>query len=149
MINKWIIELKIILLLLFFVTGSPSPNSLQDQERAVDEPDLNSVNLILQEDDTTVHNAAHRDGQEERVQNGESYGNLEVEVHHHAPISDTQNTNEEKDLSILEKQAQIHDEFKDTNANGVGYVLSQAPTAADKSQPNHVVNNKKLVNFFF
>ncbi|KAG7325138.1 hypothetical protein KOW79_011454 [Hemibagrus wyckioides] len=129
---------------------SPSPNvhSSQDQDGAVDEPDLNSVDLSLQEDDTAVHEAAQRDEQEGR-EDGESCGHLEVEVHQQTPMLDTQNTKEGSDLSILDERTQIHDNTVDTNANGVGYVLSQAPTAADKSQPNHVVNNKKLATFFF
>lgn len=134
----------------FFLLHSPSPNvhSSPDQDGAVDEPDLNSVDLSLQDDDTAVHKAAQRDGQEGR-EDGESCGHLEVEVHQQAPMLDTQNTNEGSDLSILDERTQIHDNTVDSNANGVGYVRSQAPTAADKSQPNHVVNNKKLATFFF
>ncbi|XP_060715474.1 sorting nexin-11 [Tachysurus vachellii] len=130
---------------------SPSPNvhALQDQEGAVDEPDLDSVDISLMEDDTTVHNAAHRDGQAGRIQDTESCGHLEVEVHQYTPVLDTQNTKEGNDLSIIDEQTQIHVNTKDTNANGVGYVLSQAPSVADNSQPNHLVNNKKLANFFF
>ncbi|KAK3529669.1 hypothetical protein QTP70_033698 [Hemibagrus guttatus] len=133
---------------------SPSPNvhSLQDQDRAVDEPDLNSVDLSLQEDDTAVHKVAHSDSQEGWGEDGgevdgERCGHPEVVVHQHLPMLDTQNTTEGSDLSIRDEQTQIHDNTMDTNANGLGYVLSQAPTAADKSQPNHVVNNKKA--FFF
>ncbi|MCJ8738525.1 hypothetical protein PDJAM_G00036600 [Pangasius djambal] len=132
-------------------TESPSSNvpSLQHEEGAVDEPDLNSVDLQLQEDNTTIHNAARRDGREGRVQDGESCGQLEAEVHQHVAILDMQNTKERSGVSILDERTQIHDNTKDTNANGVGYVVSQAPTAADKSQPNHVASNKKFVNFFF
>ncbi|TSK14696.1 Sorting nexin-11 [Bagarius yarrelli] len=127
---------------------SPSPNvhSLQDQKEATDEPDLISVDMSSQEDDVAVYDSARIDGQEGRAQNGESYGQLEVEVHQHVPMLDTQNT---KSSAILDEQTQMHDNSKDTNANGVGYVLPQAPTAADKSQLNHVVNHKKLVNIVF
>ncbi|XP_053496718.1 sorting nexin-11 [Ictalurus furcatus] len=128
---------------------SPSPNvpSLQHEEGAVDEPDLNSVDLRLQEDDTTIHN--RRDGQEGRVQDGESCERLEVDVHQQVPILDIQNTKEGSGISILDEQKPIHDNTKDSIANGVEYVVSQAPTEADKSQLNHVANNNKLVNFFF
>lgn len=102
----------------------------------------------MQEDDTTIDIAAHRDGQEERVQDGENCGHLEVEVHQRVPVLDTQNTKERSDLNILDEQTQMHDNTKDTNANGVECVVSQAPTEADKSQSNHVASNKKLVSFF-
>ncbi|XP_046710470.1 sorting nexin-11 isoform X1 [Silurus meridionalis] len=130
---------------------SPSPNiiSLQHQEGAANDPDLNSVDLSVQEDDTTLHNVAHRDDQLERIKDREINGHLEVEVHQHVAILDTQNTNEEHGICILDAQTQIHDNTKDTNGNGVGYVVSQAPAAGDKSQLNHVASNKKLVDFIF
>ncbi|KAF4085106.1 hypothetical protein AMELA_G00113720 [Ameiurus melas] len=127
---------------------SPSPNvpSLQ-HEGAVDEPDLNSVDLRLQEDDTSIHNRT--DSQEGRVQDGESCERLEVDVHQQVPILDIQNTKEGSDISILDERKQIHDNTKNSNANGIGYVVLQAPTEAEKSQLNHVTNSNKLVSFFF
>lgn len=102
----------------------------------------------MQEDDSSIHNSTPRDDQEGRLQDGERCGHQEVEVHQHVPVLDTQNTQEGSDISILDEQTQLHDNIKDTNGNGVGYVISQAPTAADKSQPNHVTSNKKLATFF-
>lgn len=102
----------------------------------------------MQEDDSTIHNAAHHDGQEVGVQDRESCRHLEVEVHYHVPILDIQNTTEGSDIIILDEQTELHDNPTDTNANGVGYVVSQAPTSADKSQPNHVASNKRMVNIF-
>ncbi|XP_053368075.1 sorting nexin-11 [Clarias gariepinus] len=130
---------------------SPLPNvsPLRHEEGGADEPDVNSVDLRLQDDDAPLNNAAHRDRHEETVQNEENCGYLQVDVHQHVPILDNQNTKERSDISILDEQTKIDNNLKDTNANGVGYVVTQSPTAADKSQPNHVASNKKLVNFFF
>lgn len=133
----------------FLVIRSPFLNvpASQHGEGAVDEPDLKTVDSSLQED-STVHNAVYRDGQEGKVEDGESCGHLEVEVHQHVPILDTQNSKEGSDIHIQDEQTQLHDNIEDTNANGLGYVVSQPPTAADKSQPNHVASNTTLATFF-
>lgn len=131
-----------------FFIYSPSPNlsSLQHEEGAVDEPNLISDSR-LQDNDSNIFNTTPRDGQE--VQDVESCGHLEVEVHQQVSVFETQNTKEGNDISILDEQTQLHDNTRDTNANGVGYIVSQASTATDKSQPNHVASNKKLATFFF
>ncbi|XP_060795822.1 sorting nexin-11 isoform X2 [Neoarius graeffei] len=128
---------------------SPSPNvpPVRHEGGAVDKPDLNPVDSKLQEDNTTVDTAAPRDGREGSAQDWENCEHLEVEIHQHVPVLNTQNTKEGSDLGILDEQTHIHDTTMDTNANGIGCVVLQAPIAADKSQSNHVASNK-LVNCF-
>lgn len=135
----------------FFVMHSPSPNvsSSQHEDGAVDEPNVISVDSRLQDNDSMIYNSTPRDGQEVMAQDVESCGHLEVAVHQQDSVFETQNTKKGSDSSILNEQTQLHDNSRDANANGVGYIVSQASTETDKSQPNHLASNKKLATFFF
>ncbi|KAL6475274.1 hypothetical protein MHYP_G00163140 [Metynnis hypsauchen] len=103
------------------VESSPSPHvpTLQNEEATneLDTTDLDSVELRLSE-----ANAAHRDGQEERIKEGERCDDLVVEVHyHHVPL--LEDTKEEADLSVPEETTQTHDNTRDGSAD----TASQTP----------------------
>lgn len=129
---------------------SPSPHipSLQCEgaasELTEDPADLNTLELRVCEVDSVKHNTAHGDGPEQRTKEEESCNNLVVEVHHyHSSL--LEDTKEEVDLGVPEEATQTHDNTEDSSTD----TALQVHSAADRSQPKHVVSNDTWVNYFF
>ncbi|XP_049320311.1 sorting nexin-11 isoform X2 [Astyanax mexicanus] len=127
---------------------SPSPHvpTLQCEgasgEPTVDTTDLNTVELRVCEIVATEHNTANGDGPEQRIKE-ESCNNLVVEVHHYhgSLLGDTK---EEVDLVVPEETTQTHDNTGDSSKE----ISLQVHSAADRSEPKHVVSNDTWVNNF-